>query len=168
MLLAMLTDGFQADASIIAIATKSKTGVRVWTTWESGSEQAMLESFLDYFLKAPEKIITGFNILKFEIPLLLLKAKTHEKFPELFKKINSANVEDLFVILTFKNKGLIKSMDAYLKSYRLPNVPQHRETMIAFEKKEYEKVSHHLEAKISALDQLFEKVWSETHAGNVL
>jgi len=107
MILNIFTSGFSPEADLLLVGVRTHTGeCKLWRD---------SEGFLDYFLKTDDKIVIGFNILKFDIPFLLLKSQKSQKFPEFFKKINYSNVVDLFPILTFRNRGVIKGLEFYLE-----------------------------------------------------
>lgn len=107
MILSIFTTGFSPESGLLFIAVRSHTGeIRAFKG---------IEEFIEYFLKTDDKIVVGFNILKFDIPFLLLKSGNSSRFREFFKKINYSNIVDLFTILTFQNKGIIKGLDFYLE-----------------------------------------------------
>lgn len=106
MILHVLTSGYSADSQLILIGVRTHTNEhKFWNT---------VEGFLDYFLSTDDKIVVGFNILKFDIPFLLLNTPS-ERLADFFKKINYSNIVDLFTVLTFQNKGIIKGLDYHLE-----------------------------------------------------
>ena len=107
MILTILTSDYTATADLRLIAVRTHTGDHKFFT--------SLDEFITYFLGTDDKIVIGFNILKFDLPFLLLKSQDQKQFQEFFKKINYANVIDLFTILTFQNKGVIKGLDYHLQ-----------------------------------------------------
>jgi len=78
-----------------------------------------VKEFVDYFIGTDDKIVIGFNILKWDILFLLLKSQELDNFNEFFKKINYSNIVDLYPILTFRNKGVIKGLSFYLEQKRV-------------------------------------------------
>ena len=84
--------------AILGIGVKIGDEIKIW-------DGEMLAEFIEWFSTEPDKIIVGFNILKYDIPLLLLKASSVNATEKLYNKIFRSNIVDLFVILTFLNKG---------------------------------------------------------------
>lgn len=161
MIFSLFTKGFDPDSEICSIAIKTLSGEnKIWSAENYPDEKALISAFVDYFLKTADKIIVGFNILKFEIPVLLLKSSWLPDFKDFFKKLNSSNIEDLFVILTFQNRGRLLPMEHYLKHFGVENNMAHYEVAARFfEKKEHEKEKQYMENRLEAIENLFRKVW---------
>jgi len=161
MILSVQTDGFSSEAKILGIGVKGPGFSHIWKSWQFANEREMLTNFIDYFLKTQDKIVIGFNILKLDIPLLLLRGKDLPQFPEFFKKLNYANVEDLFIILTFINRGVIKGLDYYCKKEGIPCDFSDREMVSAYNSGDYAKFEEMFRRKLDALDSLFLKMWEK-------
>jgi len=107
MILNIFTTGYSPDSELLFIGVRTHTGeVKFWEKEEG---------FIEYFLGTDDKIVIGFNILKFDIPYILLKTSHSPRFKELFSKMNYCNIVDLFNILTFQNKGIIRGLNHYLE-----------------------------------------------------
>ncbi len=161
MILSVQTSGFSHDAKILAIGVKRPGVLRIWKSWEFRTEKEMLEDFVKYFLGTQDKIVIGFNLLKLDVPLLLLRTKDFQEFPEFFKKFNYANVEDLFLVNTFINRGVIKGLDYYCKKEGIPCDFSDRDMLAAFQAKDYPKLEAMLKKKLEALDALFLRMWEK-------
>ena len=160
MILAVQTDGFSHDSKVLSIGIKTPNQTRFWNIWEYSSEKQLIENFINYFTSVDDKIIIGFNVLKFDIPLLLLKSYGLTSFDRFFKKINFSNIEDLFMILTFINQGIIKGLDHYIKKYGIEIViPSDRELVRLYNNQEYERFKIGFGKKLDAIDRLFVKIW---------
>jgi DNA polymerase elongation subunit (family B) len=162
IIFSLQTLGISPYANILTIQVKIGKIVKIWKIWDYADEKSMIRDFMEYFLSLRDKIIIGYNLLKFDLPLLLLKARELPKFEEFFKKINRSNVVDLFTILTFLNKGRIKSLDYHCKAYNITgrNVPLN-EMISLYENKKYEEFERNALANLNNLSDLFSKVWSE-------
>ncbi|MEM7815793.1 MAG: hypothetical protein QXN71_01600 [Candidatus Aenigmatarchaeota archaeon] len=161
MILSVQTDGFSSEAKILAIGLKRGSFVKVWKSWEFPSERDMVSDFIRYFLKTNDKIFIGFNNLKLDIPILLLRSCGLPEFREFFRKINYANIEDLFIILTFINRGVIKGLDHYCKKEGIPREFSDREIVSAYNSKDYARFERLFVNKLDAIDSLFLKMWDK-------
>lgn len=161
MIFSLFAKGFDPDSEICSIGVKTLSGEnKIWSVENYPDEKAIISAFVDYFLKTADKIIVGFNILKFEIPVLLLKSSGLPNFKDFFKKLNSSNIEDLFVILTFQNRGRLLPMEHYLKRFGIEsNMARYQAAARFFEKKEREKEKQYMENRLEAIESLFRKVW---------
>ncbi|MCX6815002.1 MAG: hypothetical protein NTY20_05125 [Candidatus Aenigmarchaeota archaeon] len=165
MILSVQTEGFSADAKILAIGLKRQAFLRIWKSWEFADEREMIFDFMKYFLKTDDKIVIGFNNLKLDIPLLLLRSAGLPSFGEFFKKMNYANAEDLFVILTFINRGVIKGLDYYCKKEGIACDFSDREIISAYNSKDYARFQELFKKKLEAMDALFLKMWEKVTKG---
>ncbi len=111
MMLDVFSDGYSHESRLVMVGVRTHTGE--FRHWEE------LEGFLEYFMRTDDKIVVGFNILKWGLPFLMLKAQGLDRFPEFFRKVNQSNVTDLFTVLTFQNRGTIKGLDFYLDKFRI-------------------------------------------------
>ncbi|RLJ06603.1 MAG: hypothetical protein DRP16_04970 [Candidatus Aenigmatarchaeota archaeon] len=161
MILTVQTDRFSENAKILAIGIKTYSSIKTWNNWEYASEEEMLSNFINYFLSKDDKIIIGFNVMKFDIPLLLLKSVNLQTFSGFFKKINFSNIVDLFMILTFTEKGEIKGLNCYLEKYKIPSAVSDREMLKLYERKEYRKFEDAFERKLQSIDELFLRLWKK-------
>ncbi len=161
MILSVQTEGFSSDAKILAIGMKRQAFMRIWKSWEFADEREMIFDFIKCFLKTDDKIVIGFNNLKLDIPLLLLRSKELPLFSEFFKKLNYANVEDLFIILTFINRGVIKGLDHYCRKEGIPCEFSDRDIISAYISKDYAKFEELFKRKLDAMDGLFLKMWEK-------
>jgi hypothetical protein len=178
MILSAQTSGFSHDSKILAIGVKRpgnwsegdksrlQSQSRIWKSWEFPGEKEMLQDFVKYFLSTQDKIVIGFNLLKLDVPLLLLRTKDLPDFPEFFRKFNYANVEDLFLVNTFINRGVIKGLDYYCKKESIPCDFSDRDMIAAFQAKDYPRFEGMFRRKLEALDALFLRMWDKvTKAG---
>jgi hypothetical protein len=176
MILSVQTEGFSSDAKILAIGVKrpgviwkegdkSRLQSRIWKSWEFPSEGEMLADFVKYFLGTQDKIVIGFNNLKLDMPLLLLRSRELPEFQEFFKKFNYANVEDLFLINTFINRGVIKGLDYYCKREGIPCEFSDRDMVSAYNSRDYARFEELFRRKLDALDALFLKMWEKVTSG---
>lgn len=146
MIITLFTDGYMPDAPLQFIGVRTHTGEhRFFST---------PEEFADYFLGTDDKIVIGFNILKFDLPYLLLLLKGSPRFPDLFQKINYANIVDLFPILTFRNKGTIKGLSHYLAERDIPLPPTDKDIART-------KSQNDARKKLDALNDLYWKLREE-------
>ncbi len=130
---------------ILGIGVKIDGEIKIW-------DGEMLAEFIEWFSAEPDKIIVGFNILKYDIPLLLLKASRVNATEKLYNKLFRSNIVDLFVILTFLNKGKFKSLKWWcekLNIYYEPSPPE----LHKFDKT-------HLKSELESLNLLFNKLWN--------
>jgi hypothetical protein len=130
---------------ILGIGVKIAEEIRIW-------DGGMLTEFIEWFSAEQDMIIVGFNILKYDIPLLLLKASSVNATEKLYNKIFRSNIVDLFVILTFLNKGKIKSLKQWCKDlnvYYEPSPPE----LHKFDEM-------HLKSELESLNLLFNKLWN--------
>ena len=149
MILTIFTGSFSPDAELFLIGVRTHTGeYKFWTD---------MENFLDYFLKTDDKIVVGFNLLKFDIPFLLLKAKDSGKFRDFFRKVNYSNIVDLFTVLTFQNKGVIKGLDFYLEREGIGRNFL-SDTEIGRRLQKGEKAEGEVEKKLEAIHSLYWKM----------
>ena len=111
------TEGISYSAKILTIQVKRRglSDTIIWRRWKFDNEEHLLQNFRDWFLKENDKIFVGYNILKFDLPLLLLKLSQLEKFDEFSLKLNRSNILDLFAVLTFLKKE-IKGFDYYCQN----------------------------------------------------
>jgi hypothetical protein len=144
MILTIETDKICQNPKILSIVTYAKSGMHQWVSEDYTSEDQMVQAFLSWFLKEKDKIIVGYNILKFDIPILLLKLKD-EAF---FAKINKSNVVDLFTILTFLNRGKLYPLDHYCKQEGI-------------DIKTYDSLRLQHREKAKQINKLFHKIWQK-------
>ena len=131
--------------AILGIGVKIDDEIKIW-------DGEMLAEFIEWFSTEPDKIIVGFNILKYDIPLLLLKASSVNATEKLYNKIFRSNIVDLFVILTFLNKGKFEPLKWWcekLNVYYEPSPPE----LHNFDKT-------HLKSELESLNLLFNKLWN--------
>ncbi len=141
----------------IQVKKKGTEEVKIWKSWDFSDEKAMLQDFRDWFLQEKDKIFLGYNLLKFDLPVLLLKLSTLEKFDDFSLKLNRSNILDLFVILTFLKKGNIKSFDYYCQNHNIATVSRER-ILELYTKKEYPQMEEAIITNLSAFEELFNKV----------
>ena len=75
MILSIEASGFTHDAEIYAIGLKTPRVEKTWKRWEYKSEEDMLRDFAKYFVTIDDKIVIGFNVVKFELMLMMTKMK---------------------------------------------------------------------------------------------
>ncbi|MEM2918571.1 MAG: 3'-5' exonuclease [Candidatus Altiarchaeota archaeon] len=144
-------------AKILTIQIKKSEKVKIWCSWDYESEEELLREFINFFLQEEDKIIVGFNILKFDIPLLLLKTSHMENFEKFSMKINHSNIIDLFIVLTFQRKGKIKSFKDYCNEINI--APISREEILTFyHSGQYEKINGAILKNFEALEKLFKNM----------
>jgi len=155
MILDVFSDGFTPDSRLLLIGVRTHTGE--FRSWKG------VEEFLDYFLGTDDKIIVGFNLLKFGMPFLLLKARNSERLPDFFKKLNYSNVVDLFPILTFQNQGLIRGLDFHLEKSGIKR--DFLSDMEIARKAGREDVGGEVKKKLEAINGLYWKLKKEIRGG---
>lgn len=130
--------------------------LKIWKLWDYENETSLIEDFLNWFLIVRDKILIGYNILKVDVPLLLIKSQTLPESNDFFSKINKCNIVDLHVILTFLNEGRIKGFKQWCKDFRIPFDPPITGSQInEFIKKErYEEIQKYIEIESKAISEL--------------
>lgn len=131
--------------TILGIGVKIADEIKIWS-------QAELSEFIEWFSAEPDKIIVGFNILKYDIPLLLLKSSSINATEKLYSKIFKSNIVDLFVILTFLNRGNNKSLKQWCKDLDIYYEPSPAESH------GFDEI--HLKSELESLNLLFNKLWN--------
>ncbi|RLI84859.1 MAG: hypothetical protein DRO76_06240 [Candidatus Altiarchaeales archaeon] len=152
------TDEISYKAKILTIQVRGSNLIKIWRIWDYKNEEELLRNFVRWFLREKDKVILGYNLLKFDLPLLLLKTAFFPEFEKFSMKINRANILDLFVILTFLNKGRIKSLEFYCKEIKKEIVPR-EELLQMYENKLYPEMERSLVKNLSAINELFSVLW---------
>ena len=158
-------DKINQNPNILAIGIKSgENRTRIWGRWQYESEKSMVSDFAKWFLEEKDKIIVGFNILKFELPVLLLKLSIYsknenndfnmEKFEKFFLKLNRSNILDLFVILTFLRKGKIKGFKDYCMEIDI-KFKERKEILNLYYNSQYKEFEDAITLNLNALQKLF-------------
>ncbi len=142
---------------IITLQVKKGSDIKLWHSWDFASEEAMISDFVTWFLQEKDKIIVGFNILKFDIPLLLMKSVSMADFEKFSMKLNRSNILDLFVILTFQRRGNIKGFQDYCKEFGIETACRD-EILSLYANKQYSELDGLLVKNLTALERLFETV----------
>jgi len=152
------TKEISCSTKILTIQIKRKgiEDIRIWRCWKFACEKNLLQNFRDWFLKENDKIFVGYNILKFDLPLLLLKLSSMEKFDDFFLKLNRANILDLFAILTFLKKE-IKGFGYYCKKYNIETVPKEK-IMDFYNKRDYKRMEEGIVKNLRASEKLYLKI----------
>jgi len=146
-------------AEILLIQVKVKEEIKIWSLSDYKDESDMLENFMQWFLDEEDKIIIGYNVLKFDIPLLLLKASKIYLFNKFFMKMNRSNVIDLFVILNYLGKGELRSMEYYTEKYETEKIMTGEDIIKVFESKNEEKLRSTAIRNLLGMEALFKKVF---------
>ena len=144
----------------IQVKKKNSPQINIWKSWKFSEEKAMLQDFRDWFLDEKDKILIGYNILKFDLPVLLLKLSSLEKFNEFSLKLNRSNVLDLFVVLTFLKKGNIKSFDYYCQKHNIETIPQEK-ILDFYHDKNYSQLDEAISKNLNAFEELFNRILEE-------
>ncbi|MFH1294415.1 MAG: hypothetical protein ABIH90_00550 [Candidatus Aenigmatarchaeota archaeon] len=169
MILSIDTDGFSPNSNLLVIGLRTPNEVKLWKRWDYADERTMVSDFVDYFLGIEgDKIIIGFNLLKFDIPTLLHKTASQPRFEEFFRRLNSSNVIDLFTILTFLNEGQLKGMDYYCQAFGVRNLGPKRDEIARLYQvsgQEREKISQLVSLKLNTVSELFLKSWGAVKDG---
>jgi len=147
------------SAEIILIQVKVREEIKIWNLKDHKDETEMLENFINWFLREKDKIIIGYNILKFDIPLLLLKTSSIYLFNRFFMKVNRSNVIDLFVILNYLSRGELHSMEYYTKKYNIEKIATGEELIELFDSGENEKLRNTAIKNLLSMEALFKKVF---------
>ncbi|MDD2665420.1 MAG: hypothetical protein PHD13_01370 [Methanocellales archaeon] len=115
---------------LITIGVKTDDGIKIWHRKDYNGEEKMLKDFLEWFVINKEREIIGFNILKSDMPLLLLKSQSVGKTKELYQRLFKSNIVDLFCILTFLNNGTMCSLEMWCKKLDIvyKGKPKHPQT----------------------------------------
>lgn len=160
MILAIEVDSISSDPKILTIGAMQAGKTKIWKLWEHESEETLVWDFTYWFLREGEKVVIGFNHLKFDLPILLLKARDFGDFEDFFMKLNKANVEDLFTFLTFVNQGRIKGLKEHCKDYDV-DWPQVLDLSPAalFKQENYQALEDHAKARLQAINDLKKKAW---------
>ena len=160
MILAIEVDSISSNPKILTIGAMQAGETKLWKFWDYDDEEKMVWDFTYWFLREADKVIIGFNHLKFDLPILLLKAKEFGDFEHFFKKINQANVEDLFTLLTFMNHGKIKGLKEHCKDFNVswPQVLD-LDPQKLYEEGKHEVVEDHAKARIMAINDLKKEAW---------
>jgi len=130
--------------------------LKIWKLWDYENETSLIEDFLNWFLIVRDKILIGYNILKVDVPLLLIKSQTLPESNDFFLKINKCNIVDLHVILTFLNEGRIRGFKGWCKEFRIPFDPPITGSQINefITKKRYEEIQKYIEIESRAIGEL--------------
>jgi len=173
MILSVETDSISLDARLLVVGLRTPADVKLWKLWDFPDEKAMLAAFVEHFLSVQgDKIIIGYNLLKFDVPLLLHKAAAAglPLFSEFFSRINSSNVIDLFTILTFLNEGQLKGMDFYCERFGVPALgPKRDEVAVLWKsgtKESLERIATLVSLKLNTINDLFLKSWGRVRDGS--
>ena len=158
MILSILTSGFSHDSEILAVGVKVFGGAKIWKRYEFPSEDRMISEFIDYFTGIDDKIVIGFNVMKFDLPLLMLRSRGLEGFGRFFRKINYANIEDLFIVLTFMNKGEIRGLEHYCRKYGIPACVSDRELVRLYETQR-ERFENLFRNKLDVIGEIYKRIW---------
>ena len=166
MIVSIIAKSFNVDSEILLIGVRGISTTKIWKLWDFENETEMLKDFVNYFLKIDDKIIIGYNILKFDIAKLLLNSMGLESFGDFFKKINFSNIVDLFVILTFLNKGVIKGLGSYCSHFNIPNkIINDRDFIKLYDDGKQDEFVNMFSERLEALNTLFLKMWDNTKKG---
>jgi DNA polymerase elongation subunit (family B) len=170
MILSIETDGFSPESKLLVIGLRMPSKVRLWKRWDYPDEKSMVSAFVGHFLGMEgDKIIIGFNLLKFDVPVLLHKAAGLPRFEEFFRRLNSSNVIDLFTILTFLNEGQLKGLDHYCHAFGVRNLGPKRDEVARLYRAgtpgDKEKISNLVSLKLNTISELFLKSWGEVKDG---
>ena len=166
MIISILAEDFSEDSEIFLIGVRGISTIKIWKLWDFENESIMLKDFIEYFTGIDDKIIIGYNILKFDILKLALNSKGLENFGKFFKKLNISNIVDLFVILTFLNKGVIKGLNSYCEEYGIQKrITNERDFLRLYKEKRYEELVKVFSDKLDAINELFLKMWDKAKKG---
>lgn len=150
MILNVFTSGYAPDSRLLVVGVRSHT--------EELKFFDSLEGFVDYFLGTDDKIVIGFNILKWDVPYLLINAQASARFADLFKKMNYANIVDLYPILTFRNKGVIKPLSFYLEQEGISREFKGDQEILALLGTEKARAREEIGKKLTAIQALYWKL----------
>jgi len=90
--------------------------------------------------------------------MLLLKSRSLRDFEKFFRKINYSNIEDLFIVLTFINKGEIKGLDYYCRKYGIHAYISDRELVRLYENQR-DRFENMFKNKLDIIGEIFNKLW---------
>jgi len=134
--------------------------LKIWKIWKYQSEQKLIQDFLKWFLSVSDKILIGYNLLKVDIPLLLIKSTECKQADAFFEKVNTCNIVDLHVILTFLNNGRIAGLEHWCKefgvTYRL-TIPS-SQVNECMRKGDYRSVEDRIEMETEAIAKLHRRI----------
>ncbi len=147
-----------------AVWEEPQVKIRFFTEWEMGSEKEVLYEFYNYLeelLKRSKFVnVMGFNILKFDIPLLIQKAVEHglRTYAELNKLWNRVPVIDYLQIFLptnnmvykgLKLESLAKILEEAVKDVEVPKLYSSGKVVKdLYERGEYEEIIKHLETDL--------------------
>lgn len=168
MIISILAKDYSENSEVFLIGVRGISTTKIWKLWDFENESEMLKDFIEYFTGIDDKIIIGYNILKFDILKLALNSKGLENFGKFFKKLNISNIVDLFVILTFLNKGMIKGLNSYCEQYDIQKrITSERDLLNLYKDKRYEELVKLFSEKLDAINELFLKMWDKAKHGIV-
>jgi len=136
--------------------------LKMWKRWESPDEKGMVGAFVEWFLGVSDKILIGYNLLKIDIPLLLIKSIDSAQSDAFFKKINRCNIVDLHTILTFLNEGKIVGFNEWCERFKIPyNPPIGAEQVDEYVRLgKYDVVTRYVEEEAKAIGTLHKALYN--------
>ncbi|MDI6902478.1 MAG: hypothetical protein QMC77_01920 [Methanocellales archaeon] len=153
------------EKKLITIGTKTDGNIKIWHIKDYDCERGMLKDFLEWFISNGDEKIVGFNILKFDIPLLLLKSQSVDKTKELYQRFFKSDVIDLFGILTYLYNKM-KSLEEWCKYFDIDYKGKLKHPCITSEKLvfgtknliDHQDEIEYQKRELIAIDKLYRKV----------
>jgi len=145
---------------ILTIQKKDGYGKKVWSIRDCRTESELVKQFVDYYLEVDDKFLIGYNIVNFDLPLLLTRMEK-EDLVRFFKKYNRGYIRDLAMILEF-HKVKRQKLENVAKTYRI-DVSRIEEIDIKklHEQGDWDGIITYAESELDVIDQLFQKMWAQ-------
>jgi len=143
----------------------SNVEFKMFSEWKLGSEEQVVRKFYEYFENLINEAkfldVIGFNILRFDIPLLIQKGVEFnvKTLDQLNKLWNDTFTIDLFQIALPTNNMMFKGntldrLAMVAKSYGINIPPSHgsgKDVAIWYEEKKYDEIEQHLKRDLEII-----------------
>jgi DNA polymerase elongation subunit (family B) len=147
----------------IGVMEEDPSEQRLFTEWEHGSEREVIRKFYKELRVYSEQgaVIIGFNILRFDIPILSFKGVQYrvgdaQKIYDLWHKLFTIDYMQVALPLTgMKFKGLtLAYLAKLLREKMMINVPEREEGAAVkklYKKRNFKKIEEHLIADLEII-----------------
>lgn len=145
---------------IFTIQIKDGYGKKVWCSRDYGTESEIVGQFVDYYLEVYDKFLIGYNIINFDLPLLLTRMRK-EDLARFFKKYNRGYVRDLAMILEF-HKIKRQKLEITARMYRVDvSKIEGIEVKKLYEQGDWDGIINYAKGELDVIDKVFQKMWSQ-------
>ena len=145
---------------ILTIQIKDGYGKKVWCSRDYRTESELVGQFVDYYLEVDDKFLIGYNIINFDLPLLLTRMRK-EDLARFFKKYNRGYVRDLAMILEF-HKVKRQKLENIARMYRVDvSKIEGIEVKKLYEQSDWDGIINYAESELDVIDGVFQKMWSQ-------